>query len=56
MEFVAKLPIGKVNGVGRVSERTLKALEINTCQDIGTKRVILYQLLSKKFFDFLLRV
>lgn len=56
MEFVAKLPIGKVNCFGRVSERTLKSLGIETVQDVLTKRVILYQLLSKRFFDFLLRV
>lgn len=56
MEFVASLPVGKVNGIGRVSERMLSSLEIRTCHDIVTHRVMLYQLFSRKFFDFLLRV
>ncbi|RUS30875.1 DNA-directed polymerase kappa [Jimgerdemannia flammicorona] len=56
MEFIAKLPVRKISGIGRVTERILEALEVKTCGDIYTQRGILYKLLSPINFGFLLRV
>ena len=56
LEFVHSLPIRKISGIGRVSEQMLKALGIETCKDLYTKRHILYLLHSPISFRFLLGV
>lgn len=56
LEFVHKLPIRKISGIGRVSEQMLKALGIETCKDLYTKRDLLYLLHSPISFRFLLQV
>ena len=56
LEFVRKLPIRKISGIGRVSEQMLKALGIETCKDLYTKRDLLYLLHSPISFRFLLQV
>ena len=32
--FVKTLPVRKVGGVGKVTEKVLQALDINTCEDL----------------------
>ncbi|KAG2188881.1 hypothetical protein INT44_004021 [Umbelopsis vinacea] len=54
-EFINPLSIRKIPGVGRVTERVLNALNVNTCKDIYPQRAMLYKLLSDISFKFLLR-
>ena len=56
LDFVQELPIRKISGIGRVSEQMLKALGIETCRDLYTKRDLLYLLHSPISFKFLIRV
>jgi len=42
MNFMADLPVRKVNGVGRVFERELVSVGINTCKDIYPMRGMLH--------------
>lgn len=56
LKFVRSLPIRKISGIGRVSEQMLKALGIETCEDLYTKRDLLYLLHSPVSFRFLLEV
>ncbi|KAJ3228482.1 hypothetical protein HK099_000037 [Clydaea vesicula] len=55
MEFVHKLNIRKVPGIGRVLEKTLNGLDITTCGDILKNNVLLYKLMSNTTFNFLLK-
>lgn len=54
MDFMKTLPTRKVNGVGRVFERELKAIGIETCGDIYPHRAYLSQLFGQKAFQFLM--
>lgn len=56
LKFVHSLPIRKISGIGRVSEQMLKALGIETCEDLYTKRDLLYLLHSPISFRFLIGV
>ena len=56
LKFVYSLPIRKISGIGRVSEQMLKALGIETCEDLYTKRDLLYLLHSPVSFRFLIEV
>ncbi|XP_022800459.1 DNA polymerase kappa-like [Stylophora pistillata] len=56
MEFIRSLPIRKISGIGRVSEQMLKALGIETCEDLYRKRDLLYLLHSPISFKFLIEV
>ncbi|GAB6019908.1 hypothetical protein CHUAL_001442 [Chamberlinius hualienensis] len=38
MNFVSTLPVGKICGVGNVSQQMLHALGVNVCQDLWEKR------------------
>ena len=55
MSFMSTLPPRKVNGVGRVFERELQAVGIETCGDIYTERAILSKLFGEKASNFLLQ-
>lgn len=55
MEFMAALSCRKVNGIGRVLERELASVGINTCGDIFSHRQYLQQLFGDKTYEFLLR-
>lgn len=46
MDFVKDLPIRKVPGIGKVTEKMLKALEITTCTDLYQQRALLALLFS----------
>jgi DNA polymerase kappa len=56
LNFMANLPIRKVNGIGKVFERQLNALGIEHCRDIYTHRALLSRLFGAKTFDYLLNV
>jgi DNA polymerase kappa len=56
MAFMGSLPTRKVNGIGRVLERELGAIDIKTCGDIYTHRATLLALFGDKTYKFLLRV
>ncbi|XP_033120741.1 DNA polymerase kappa-like [Anneissia japonica] len=47
MNFVRTLPIRKVSGIGKVTERILKSLNIETCGDLYVQRGILHLLFSE---------
>lgn len=47
MDFVKDLPIRKVPGIGKVTEKMLKALEITTCTDLYQQRALLALLFSE---------
>lgn len=53
MEFMRDLPVRKVNGVGRVFERELGSIGIETCGDIYPQRALLTKLFGEKAFQFL---
>lgn len=55
-EFVRKLPIRKVFGIGKVSEQMLKSLGIMTCDDLYEKRSTLFLLFSETSFEHFMRV
>ncbi|CRG83474.1 DNA polymerase kappa subunit [Talaromyces islandicus] len=55
MAFVKNLPVRKVNGIGRVFERELKAIGIETCGDIYPQRASLKKLFGEKAFQFLMQ-
>lgn len=55
MEFMASLPVRKVNGIGRVFERELDAIGIKTCGDIYPQRAYLAKLFGQKAFQFLMQ-
>lgn len=55
MTFMRDLPCRKVNGIGRVWERELKAIGIQTCGDIYGQRQFLNSLFGDKAFEFLVQ-
>ncbi|KAI9481199.1 MAG: hypothetical protein EXX96DRAFT_618150 [Benjaminiella poitrasii] len=55
MTFVKDLRVRQVPGVGRVTERVLEALGVNNCGDIYPHRAVLYKLLSRSSFQFMLK-
>lgn len=55
MDFVRDLPIRKINGIGRVFERELNAIGIQTCGDIYPQRAFLTKLFGEKAFQFLMQ-
>lgn len=57
MAFMSSLPIRKVSGIGKVTERMLKdVLGINTCDDLLQKRAMVCALFSQCSADFFLSV
>ncbi|KAJ5730852.1 uncharacterized protein N7483_005360 [Penicillium malachiteum] len=53
MDFMRNLPVRKVNGVGRVFERELSSIGVETCGDIYPHRALLTKLFGEKAFQFL---
>ncbi|KAL4790179.1 hypothetical protein BDV19DRAFT_348755 [Aspergillus venezuelensis] len=53
LEFMRELPMRKINGVGRVFERELDAIDIKTCADIYPQRAYLAKLFGEKALHFL---
>ena len=55
MSFINALPIRKVNGIGRVLERELQAIGVETCGDIYSQRAYLNKLFGEKAYQFLIQ-
>ncbi|KAF2755508.1 DNA/RNA polymerase, partial [Pseudovirgaria hyperparasitica] len=55
MHFMRDLPTRKVNGIGRVFERELREVGINTIGDIYEYRAYLSKLFGEKAFQFLMQ-
>jgi DNA polymerase kappa len=55
MEFMKTMPTRKVNGIGRVFERELDAIGVETCGDIYAHRAYLAKLFGQKAFQFLMQ-
>ncbi|XP_053200351.1 DNA polymerase kappa-like [Panonychus citri] len=55
-EFVKKLDIRKVTGIGMVQEKILKAFNILTVKDLWDRRDVVYLLFKPAAIDFYLRV
>ncbi|XP_067948294.1 DNA polymerase kappa-like [Watersipora subatra] len=55
-EFVKDLPIRKIPGIGKVSEKQLLAFDISTCKDFHKHRDILYFLFSEGSFEYFMSV
>ncbi|KAI8150340.1 hypothetical protein BJV82DRAFT_548937 [Fennellomyces sp. T-0311] len=53
--FIQKMRIRKVPGIGRVTERVLASLGVETCGDVYERRAVLYRLLSPVSFKSILR-
>ncbi|XP_040573399.1 DNA polymerase kappa [Lepeophtheirus salmonis] len=51
MNFVGKLPVRKVGGIGNVTSQLLKAIGISTCSDLFNKLNVLKVLFSDLSFD-----
>lgn len=56
MDFVQRLPIRKVSGIGGVTESMLKAVGVETCSDLFEKRGLLALIHSPVSSRFFLRV
>ncbi|ROV95848.1 hypothetical protein VSDG_05135 [Cytospora chrysosperma] len=54
MSFMRDLPCRKVNGIGRVLERELKAIGIENCGDVFGQRKYLSHLFGDKAYEFLI--
>ncbi|CAG8482838.1 12373_t:CDS:10, partial [Gigaspora rosea] len=55
MRFIRPLPVRKIPGIGRVTERILKAIDISTCGAILDNSVYLYRMFSSISFNFFIR-
>ncbi|XP_033730234.1 DNA polymerase kappa-like, partial [Pecten maximus] len=56
MGFITDLPIRKISGIGKVSEKMLNALNIHTCCDLYNQRALLYHLYSPISFNYFMRI
>eukprot|EP00066_Takifugu_rubripes_P024902 XP_011614168.1 PREDICTED: DNA polymerase kappa [Takifugu rubripes] len=56
MEFVCNLPVRKVSGIGKVSEKLLNALGISSCSHLGQKMALLSLLFSETAWHHFLQV
>lgn len=56
MDFIKDLPIRKVSGIGKVTEKMLKALGIITCTEIYQQRALLSLLFSETSWHYFLHI
>nr|XP_054756288.1 DNA polymerase kappa-like [Lytechinus pictus] len=56
MDFIRDLPIRKISGIGKVTERMLSALGIQTCTDLYQQRAHCYLLFSQISSSYFLRI
>ncbi|XP_036365843.1 DNA polymerase kappa-like isoform X2 [Octopus sinensis] len=55
-DFVTDLPIRKVSGIGKVTEKMLQAIDIVTCSQLYEQRSLLYLLYSEISFNHFMSV
>lgn len=56
LEFIRELPVRKFNGIGPTTTIMLECYGIAKCEDLYTKRALLYLLESENTFEFLMNV
>ncbi|XP_037385911.1 DNA polymerase kappa isoform X2 [Talpa occidentalis] len=56
MEFIKDLPIRKVSGIGKVTEKMLKALGITTCTELYQQTALLSLLFSETSWRYFLQI
>ncbi|XP_034728397.1 DNA polymerase kappa [Etheostoma cragini] len=56
MDFVLSLPVRKVSGIGKVSEKMLNALGISSCSHLGQQMALLSLLFSETAWHHLMQV
>ncbi|XP_012880757.1 PREDICTED: DNA polymerase kappa isoform X1 [Dipodomys ordii] len=56
MDFIKDLPIRKVSGIGKVTEKMLKALGIITCTELYQQRALLSVLFSETSWHYFLHI
>ncbi|KAK3098755.1 hypothetical protein FSP39_022804 [Pinctada imbricata] len=56
MEFIKDLPIRKISGIGKVTEKMLNALGIQTTTDLYHQRALLFHLYSQISFHYFMRI
>ncbi|XP_063114432.1 DNA polymerase kappa isoform X2 [Cavia porcellus] len=56
MEFIKDLPIRKISGIGKVTEKMLKALGIITCAELYQQRALLSLLFSETSWHYFLHI
>uniref|UniRef100_A0A8C3VV16 DNA polymerase kappa n=1 Tax=Catagonus wagneri TaxID=51154 RepID=A0A8C3VV16_9CETA len=56
MDFIKDLPIRKVSGIGKVTEKMFKALGIITCTDLYQQRALLSLLFSETSWHYFLHI
>ncbi|XP_068167823.1 DNA polymerase kappa [Antennarius striatus] len=56
MEFIQDLPVRKVSGIGKVSEKMLNALDITLCSHLGQKMALLSLLFSETTWHHFMQV
>ncbi|XP_051279625.1 DNA polymerase kappa [Dicentrarchus labrax] len=56
MDFVQNLPVRKVSGIGKVSEKMLNALGISSCSHLGQQMALLSMLFSETAWHHFLQV
>ncbi|KAL0628071.1 DNA polymerase kappa [Plecturocebus cupreus] len=56
MDFIKDLPIRKVSGIGKVTEKMLKALGIITCTELYQQRALLFLLFSETSWHYFLHI
>ncbi|KAK3607913.1 hypothetical protein CHS0354_036739 [Potamilus streckersoni] len=56
MQFIKDLPIRKISGIGKVSEKMLNSIGVHTCTDLFNQRALLYHLYSPISFNYFMRI
>ncbi|XP_074650245.1 DNA polymerase kappa-like [Tubulanus polymorphus] len=56
IEFIKDLPLRKICGIGKVTEKMLSAIGVVTCTDLYNNLACVYHLYSKISFNYFLRV
>ncbi|KAK5871362.1 hypothetical protein PBY51_004247 [Eleginops maclovinus] len=56
MDFIQSLPVRKVSGIGKVSEKMLNALGVSSCSHLGQQMALLSMLFSETAWHHLLQV
>ncbi|CAG5120115.1 unnamed protein product [Candidula unifasciata] len=55
-QFISALPVRKIPGIGKVTEKLLEALGVITCQDLHTQRAVLYRVFSPTSFHHFMNI
>ncbi|KAK7009630.1 DNA polymerase kappa [Biomphalaria glabrata] len=55
-EFMKNLPIRKISGIGKVTEKLLGSLNISLCSDLYKQRALLYHAFSSLTFQYFMKI